>query len=80
MCSKGFTNRVNDVYCSQVGLGVAAAVACCIKATQHGDGAATHLAPCLPSTQDVLADKEDLRKAEHCIARMQYNPFIPQYD
>jgi len=66
--------------CSQVGLGVAAAVACCIKATQHAGEAATQVADCLPATSDVLADKDAFRKAEHCIAGMQYNPFFPQYD
>ena len=68
------------MYCSQVGLGVAAAVACCIKATQHGGIAATHVAACLPDTADVLANKEEFRKAEHCVAQMQYNPFLPRYD
>ncbi|DBB07785.1 TPA: hypothetical protein ACH3X3_009203 [Trebouxia sp. C0006] len=65
---------------SQVGLGVAAAVACCIKATQHAGEAATQVADCLPATSDVLADKDAFRKAEHCIAGMQYNPFFPQCD
>ena len=62
--------------CSQVGLGVAAAVACCIKETQ---GAGTGDAACLPSTKDVLANTNDLKQAEQCIAKIQYNPFSPRY-
>lgn len=60
--------------CSQVGLGVAAAVACCVKETQD---AGTSEVSCLPSTKDVLANKHNLKQAEQCIAGMQYNPFSP---
>ena len=63
--------------CSQVGLGVAAAVACCIKETQQGAGSSD--TACLPSTKDVLANTNDLKQAEHCIAGIQYNPFSPRY-
>lgn len=62
--------------CSQVGLGVAAAVACCIKETQD---AGTSDTACLPSTKDVLANTNDLKQAEQCIAKIQYNPFSPRY-
>ncbi len=79
LCQR-LSTKAHCVFCSQVGLGVAAAVACCIKATQHAGEAATQVAACLPATADVLADKDAFRKAEHCIAGMQYNPFLPQYD
>ena len=64
--------------CSEVGLGVAAAVACCIKATQRGTTAGGGGVNCLPSTADVLADKEQLRNAEYCVAELQYSPFASQ--
>ena len=63
--------------CSQVGLGVAAAVACCIKESLQDTGS-TDVA-CLPSTKDVLANKNDLKQAEQCIAKIQYNPYSPRY-
>lgn len=63
--------------CSQVGLGVAAAVACCVKELQQDDG--TSGTACLPSTKDVLAIINDLKQAEHCITGIQYNPFSPRY-
>lgn len=63
--------------CSQVGLGVAAAVACCIKESLQDTG--TSDMACLPSTKDVLANIKDLKQAEQCIAKIQYNPFSPRY-
>ena len=63
--------------CSQVGLGVAAAVACCIKQTQQDAGRSD--TACLPSTKDVLANTNDLKQAEHCIAGIQYSPFASRY-
>lgn len=70
-------NENESMWCSQVGLGVAAAVACCIKQTQQDAGASE--VACLPGAKDVLANKDDLKQAEHCIAGIQYNPFSPRY-
>lgn len=72
---KLFTRVV--MLCSQVGLGVAAAVACCIKESLYDTG--TSDMACLPSTKDVLANKNDLKQAEQCVAKIQYNPFSPRY-
>ena len=63
--------------CSEVGLGVAAAVACCIKASQQR-GSNNDGVSCLPKTSDVLADKQQLKQAEQCLTEIQYSPFAHQ--